>query len=386
MKKKNKSNTLNFYSLERIKKEDAHYNLIYGLRSNGKTFAVQEEGLTNYIKKGEQMAIIRRYDVDFQGKRGHEVFSHFVSNPMRGNIISELTNGEWTDIYYYSLRWYLCKYDDKGNRIKAGEPFCYAFSLAGQEHDKSTSYPRITTILFDEFLTRGMYLPDEFVTFTNVLSTIIRDRDNVKVYLCGNTVNKFNPYFKEMGLTNVLDMKMGDIQVYQFAVLDNEGRETGKVLKIAVEYSDNPNKQGKPSDVYFAFNNPKLKMITSGIWELAIYPHLPYKYNKTDITAQYFIKWENLILQCEIIFKGNSHFTYIHTKTTPIQDDNYDLVFSTEFTPQPNYRRKITQPMDTAGKKIKWFFDHDKVFYQDNEVGEIVRNYIQWCKTDRGFI
>lgn len=380
IKKNKKKSELEYYSLDRILKEEAQYNIIYGMRSNGKTFAVQDYGIDNYINYGEQMAIIRRYDMDFQGKRGQECFTHFVNNPKLGNIIEQKTKGEWTDIYYWSMRWYFCRYDDKGNRIKSPEPFCYAFSLAGQEHDKSTSYPNITTVLFDEFMTRQYYLPDEFVTFTNVLSTIIRERDNVKIFMCGNTVNKYNPYFKEMGLDNVLKMGQGDLQLYQFAAYGDT------TLRVAVEYSDNPNKQGKPSDIYFAFNNPKLKMITNGLWELAIYPHLPYKYNREDIIGEYFVEWEEEIMHCEIISIDSDIFTYIHKKTTKIQNVNNDLVFTTKYSPKPNFRRKITHPMDDIGRKILWFFNNDKIFYQDNEVGEVMRNYMQWCKAERGFI
>ena len=36
--------------------------------------------------------------------------------------------------------------------------------------------------------------------------------------------------------------------------------------------------------------------------------------------------------------------------------------------------------INEIGKKIWWFFNTDRVYYQDNEVGEIVRNYIMWCK------
>lgn len=379
--KKKIENELEFYSLTKILKECAQYNIIYGMRSNGKTFAVQELGIKNYLENGKQMAIIRRYDVDLTGKRASDTFSHFVSNEVRGNVIEELSGGKWTDIYYYSSRWYLCKYNENGERIKDATPFCYGFTLAGQEHDKSTSYPNITIILFDEFMTRGVYLPDEFITFTNVLSTIIRQRDDVKIFMCGNTVNKYNPYFKEMGLDNILKMEQGDIQVYRFAVRDKVE------LRVAVEYADNPNKNGKPSDVYFAFNNPRLKMITTGIWELAVYPHLPYKYDKKkDINDIYFIVWEQTVLQCEIITVDDVTFTYIHNKTTDLRDTDNDIIFTTEYNARYNYRRKITQPTDDAGKMIKWFFDHDKVFYQDNEVGEVVRNYLQWCKTDRGIL
>lgn len=385
-KKNDNPEELQYYRLDRIKKENAQYNIIYGERSNGKSFAVEEEILLNYIKTGEQGAIIRRYDTDLQGKLGQAVFEHFVSNPKRGNIIEQITNGKWNSIYYYSQRWYLSYIDENNNRTKDIDPFCYGFTLAGQEHVKSTSYPRVTTILFDEFMTRIYYLPDEFVTFVNVLSTIIRDRDNVKIYMCGNTVNKFNPYFKEMGLDNVLKMKQGDIQIYKFAAMKD------KVLTIAVEYSDGIAKNGKPSDVYFAFNNPKLKMITNGMWEVALYPHLPYKYKQKDIQFTFFIIWERNILQCELIQvydedkKITVTFIYIHMKTTELQNDCEDLIYSTDYDSRLNWRRKITKPIDDIDRKLMWFFKSEKVFYQDNEVGELVRNYMVWCATDKGFV
>lgn len=369
---------IKYYSLDRILAENAHYNIIYGMRSNGKTFSVQEYALKDYLETGGQLAILRRYDIDITGKRAQDMFEHLVHNQDRGNVIEELSDGQWTDVYYFASRWYLCRYDDKGIRIKDATPFAYAFSLSAQEHDKSVSYPRIKTILFDEFMTRKLYLEDEFITFTNVLSTIIRQRNDVKIFMCGNTVNKYNPYFKEMGLENVLKIEQGDIQVYRFATT-----EQGE-LRIAVEYADNPNKKGKPSDIYFAFNNPRLKMITTGVWELAVYPHLPFKYKKENIIGQYFIKWEEAILHCEIINIDGIIFTYIHNKSTLIKNEKNDIVFSKEYNPRFNYRRKITQPIDEAGQKIYWFYKNEKVFYQDNEVGEIIRNYIQWCKSDRG--
>ena len=41
---------------------------------------------------------------------------------------------------------------------------------------------------------------------------------------------------------------------------------------------------------------------------------------------------------------------------------------------------KITKPVTDLEKRIVSFFIKDKVFYQDNEIGEIVRNYLEWCK------
>ena len=354
-----------FYSLKKILSKDAQYNIIFGERSNGKTYSVLKYGLEKFCKTGEQTAIVRRWSEDFKGKRGATMYQSLVNN----HEIEKLTDGLWTDVYYYSGRWYLCKYNEKDERTVLEKPIAYGFSLGSMEHDKSTSYPEITTILFDEFLTRTMYLPDEFVLFMNVLSTIIRNRKNVKIFMLGNTVNKYCPYFNEMGLRHIKDMKVGDIDIYTYGDSD---------LKVAVEYCK-PNKQGKESDTYFAFDNPKLNMITGGAWEVNIYPHCPIKYAPKDIKFTYFIIFDEEILQCEIIMKDNNNFTFIHRKTSPIKDAEKDLIYSTEYNPLPNWKRKINKPVTELEKKIALYFAKDKVFYQDNDVGEIVRNYLLWC-------
>ena len=360
---------MKFYSLDEIKKKDATYNMIYGERSNGKSYAVLYEILKSYCHTGKQGAIIRRYHEDFRGKRGASIFAPLVNN----REVVELSKGEWTSIYYYSGRWYLAKEDEDGKLVKAEEPFCYAFALTDTEHDKSTSYPNVSIILFDEFLTRKGYLPDEFVLFMNTLSTIIRYRDDVKIYMLGNTVNRYCPYFEEMGLKHVRDQKKGTIDVYTYGESD---------LTVAVEYADSPVKK-KPSDKYFAFDNPKLEMITGGAWEIALYPHCPVKYKPKDIKFIFFIKFEESLLQCEVVMFDKYNFIFIHEKTTELKQPEKDLIFDTEYNPLYNYGRKITSPSNKIQQKIATYFVADKVFYQDNTVGEIVRNYFEWSKTDR---
>ena len=64
---KTKSNQ--FYSLARINKLQAAYNLIIGERSNGKTYACLSLAITNYVRSHKQAAYIRRWKEDFRGKR-----------------------------------------------------------------------------------------------------------------------------------------------------------------------------------------------------------------------------------------------------------------------------------------------------------------------------
>ena len=62
------------------------------------------------------------------------------------------------------------------------------------------------------------------------------------------------------------------------------------------------------------------------------------------------------------------------------------MIYSVEYSEMPNRRRKITQPTNDLERKIYSYYKKEKIFYQDNEVGETVRNYINWCQSDRGIV
>ena len=358
---------MKYYSLNKINKKDATYNVIFGERSNGKTYATLKQALEHYFDNGSQFAYIRRWSVDVQPKRMNNLFNAIIED----GYLEKLSGGKFTAIFYRTGRFYLCTYNDKGKPIYNEEDVIgYAFSLSENEHNKANSYPRVTTIIFDEFLTNKIYLPDEFILFMNTVSTIVRQRTNVKIYMLGNTVNKFCPYFKEMGLTNILSMKQGSIDLYTYG--DSK-------LKVAVEYADSK-KKFKKNNFYFAFNNPKLKMITGGAWELNIYPHAPVKWLPKNIIFTYFIDFNDNIYQCEIINKDTNVFTYIHEKTTPIKNPDKDIIYTLDYNPKINYNVNILKPLTDYQNKITWFYTHDRVYYQDNNVGDAINNYLKICK------
>lgn len=358
---------MKYYSLNKINRKNATYNVIFGERSNGKTYATLKQVLENYFSDGSQFAYIRRWSVDVQPKRMNNLFNAIIED----GYLEKLSGGKFTAIFYRTGRFYLCIYNDKGKPIYNEEDIIgYAFSLSENEHNKANSYPRVTTIIFDEFLTNKIYLPDEFILFMNTVSTIVRQRTNVKIYMLGNTVNKFCPYFKEMGLTNILSMKQGSIDIYTYG--DSK-------LKVAVEYADSK-KKFKKNNFYFAFNNPKLKMITGGSWELNIYPHAPVKWLPKNIMFTYFIDFNDSLYQCEIINKDDNVFTYIHEKTTPIKNPDKDIIYTLDYNPKINYNINILKPLNDYQNKITWFFTHDRVYYQNNNVGDAINNYLKICK------
>lgn len=361
-----------YYRLTNILKTGAQYCVIYGQRSSGKTYAALEYAIEQYFKNGSEFAIIRRWLDDFKGRRGNTMFAALENN----SVIQKASAGLWTGIAYKSMQFFLSRYEE-GKLILSEKPIGYAFAISQMEHDKSTSYPRVRTIIFDEFMTRSEYgyLNNEFVLFMNVISTIVRDRgdDNIKILMLGNSVSFTSPYFSEMGLTNIKKQKPGTIDIYEYG-------ETG--LRVAVEYTDQLTSKTN-SNKYFAFDNPRLKMITgdkSGSWEIDVYPHLPFKYAPKDILFTYFIIFDGVTLQCEIIEKEGNLITFIHRKTTELKHPNDDIIFSTEYDPRPNWCRNIYKIHNSKIKRIiSRTFDPDKIFYQDNETGEYMRNYLIWC-------
>ena len=361
--------TQKYYSPNAINRKNATYNVIFGERSNGKTYALLKQCIEQYLKDGSQMAYVRRWQEDIIGRRASRLFSALCEN----GEIEKLSKGEYTGVHYWAGKWFLCTYDENGKPIYSDQDIiCFSFALSAGEHDKSTSFPKINTIVFDEFLTNKIYLQDEFVLFMNTISTIVRKRDNVKIYMLGNTVNKYCPYFQEMGLEHIQKQKQGTIDVYKYG----ESK-----LTVAVEYCASVQDKNSPTvNKYFAFNNPKLEMITGGAWELSLYPHLPFKYKPKNVVLTYYIEFNDNIFACEIIELDDQVFTYIHAKTTPISKPDNQLIYSLDYNSKPNYNRNMFSPMTKAQQRILWFFKHDKVFYQNNNIGDAISNYLKTCK------
>lgn len=358
-----------YYNIAHLIKDypDAYYYMAFGERSNGKTYSALDYALDRYFKHGEQFAYIRRFGEDVKRKNLQTLLAAHTEN----GRINELSGGTFSLVNYTGGKFIAYNYDESNGKMSSDkEPMGYAFDLNAMEHHKSTSYPKVTTIIFDEFLSRQGYLPNEFVLFMNTLSTIIRDRMNVNIFMIGNTVNRFCPYFTEMGLTHIKDQKPGSIDVYTYA-------DTG--LSVVVEYCDPMAKRGgKRSDVYFAFDNPQLKMITSGSWEIAIYPHLNKKYRPKDVMFNFFITFDDAILHGEIIVTDTDYFLFVHPKTTPIKDENEDIVYTNEPNEKWNYRVGIRNQTDQLSITIGRLISENRVFYSDNEAGEVLRNYIMW--------
>ena len=62
-------------------------------------------------------------------------------------------------------------------------PFCRAYAISTADTTKGADPGPMKYIVFDEFITRRFYLTNEFVLYQNLLSSIIRNRDKIKIYM-----------------------------------------------------------------------------------------------------------------------------------------------------------------------------------------------------------
>lgn len=365
-----------YYSLKSIQKTNSKYNISYGERSTGKTYAVLLSAFEDYIKTGRKLALIRRWDTDFQGPQSsRSCYDSLMCDGNKVNQIERLSHGKYSGVLFSGGKYWLCTIDDLGNLQKTDEYCAIAFALSRAEHYKGASFPTVGTIFFDEFIaTGGKYLVNEYSYFVSVLSTIIRDRDDVVVYMCGNTIE--NPrtciYMKELGLTNVKNQKPCTIDIYEFGD-----------LRIACEYTGNGRANPRKSNVYFAFNK-KNCMTTEGDWELPMVPRLPHKYRPKDIKFQFIIEYDAETVMGEILLLDKSLCIFFHPKTTEIRKPDKDRVYSnTQYSTLPNWKRNILGESDKVSLAIRRLMQaNDKIYYSDNETAAIVQAYMRWCKAD----
>ena len=355
-----------YYSSDRIRKYKALYYIVIGQRSNGKTYDWKAKLLTRRAANSNFTgAYIRRLDVEIAPKNLSTLFD--------AHEIEKIFHGKFNAVEYRS-RAFTLVYKENGIIVsKDDKPFCYAFALNTWEAQKGADRGTVQTICFDEFMTRKVYLSDEFVIFQNILSSIIRDRDGAEIFMLANTVNKFCPYFKEMGLTRIDQMKQGDIDLYEYG-------DSG--LKVAVEFCAE-SENTKDVKKYFAFDNPQLQMITTGTWEIALYPHCPIDVEEKDLFKRFFIFFNNQKVCGDIVKTKDRFFILYHFHTSEYKPDEKDVIYLEQHDGCMMHCKYLTEKPTELHNLITKLIAYEREFYAGNEVGEVVRNWKLNCAMNK---
>lgn len=224
------------------------YKLIIGERGNGKTYSAKMVLINQFIMERAKFAYVRRRKDQITRKDMKRLFSDINDRAMSPDVLG--------DYIKYSVERGFYIDDDDGKPLIMG----YPFSVESSTYKKGIPWNEIKYIFFDEFLEYGNPVADEIPQFMNLISTIVRKRDDVTVIMCANTVTKMSPYFDLFGI-DLKKLKQG--QIYSFV---HQNGVTGSIEWCS---SSNITKTGsRLQDHYIGFdNNPTSNMILYGEWE-----------------------------------------------------------------------------------------------------------------------
>lgn len=141
-------------------------------RSVGKSYTYKNYCIERYLKYKEEFVIIRRYVKELKECKSsyfNDIYDNFPNNSIeiKGNkiVIDKQTAGHFIPL-----------------------------TMAG--YFKSSAFPKVYNILFDEMIPEGNYnrfLPDECNAFANLLMTIVRRRE-FRCFLMCNSISTITPY------------------------------------------------------------------------------------------------------------------------------------------------------------------------------------------------
>lgn len=210
--KKRKKTKYNFYSYDNAHNQ-YDFDIFFSLstRSAGKTTATQREiCLQNFYDSKSQFIKLCRFKDELRHVHQANWWTAIIESTLKKNNIA---------IKYKGNKYIINNISDYTNEngvlnesefIKNGEVIGYVIPIAQEQRYKSINYENCSTIIFDEFAKKESYSYGitEIDDFKSFLSTVVRMRNDVKVYFAGNILNPDNPYFAEFGI-DALQLQKG---------------------------------------------------------------------------------------------------------------------------------------------------------------------------------
>lgn len=166
-----------WYSYQKLLSQNCFLNFVMSPRGNGKTYGAKDFMIKNFVNKGKQSVYVRRTQTELDGMK----MTFFA------DIAEKYPNHKFEvigDIGYI---------DD--------EEAIFFIALSTSLKKKSSAYPKVTSIFFDEYvIAQGAstrYLKNEMFIFFELLETIFRKRNtpDLRVVLMANAVSYVNPLF-----------------------------------------------------------------------------------------------------------------------------------------------------------------------------------------------
>lgn len=323
-----------------------------GQRSNGKSFWWLAVMTMEFFEFGYHIGYVRRQKEETTITGIEEYFSD-------KNYLDFLKkNYGYDGVMCKEKKLYFITYDENGKPIREQNTlFGKAFSLSTARNFKSLHFDLIENIIFEEFITDGLYIANEWKKWNNLMSTIFRDRKG-RVILIGNTIERNCPYFREMGI-NILKLKQGTTTRYKSDGID-----------FIVEYT------GVTTQTNKMFIGQTARQITKGEWDTNAYPHLFCNLDEQEKLMKFYYCYNEFCFKCELFIYDDRKFLFIR----PYDKDNlqynyYDDIFEKGFHLERNYYNNAKKKRYA---KVWDLFVDNKVVYSDNLCGTEFNNCLKY--------
>lgn len=367
------------YSIDEIDKEGANVNLIWGERSNGKSYQVKhKKGVipfledtdrytTSYedkeniikvsIEKGKRFILMRRFK--------EEITSSWIESYFSDVDVEKLTNGDYNMITMYRKELFLTFYDIETHKSKRGLKIGYAVSLSIEQNYAGGSYLDVNDIIFEEFMSRTSYLHDEPNKLLNFYSTVDRKRGTTKLWLVGNTITRVCPYIQEWGLNEIIfNQNQGEIKTLWIPTgdIDNNGKKVE--IKLAVEHCKST---GTSSFVF----GTHAAMLNKGEWQSDPQPKLPKSYNEYKMLFRFAFHYKTFTWLCEYLMDKETKdvIWFIYPYSGKLK--NNIIVFSDIIKTSPYWQKDIYNPLIKNKTLVDLFktFRENRIFYSTDLCG-----------------
>lgn len=252
-----------YWDIDATLSHNCLFNMIVGSRGVGKTYGAKKKAVKRFLKSGDEFIYLRRYKTELQD----------IKTFWTDIIINE----EFPDL----------ELKTEGLKFKAGDKIIgHALALSTAKIKKSVAYPKVSMIIFDEYIIeKGVYhyLPDEVTAFLEFYLTVSRYRPVIVLFMA-NSITMNNPYHLHFNLAlpyNSQFMKRDDclLQLVDSPEFTEHVKQTrvGKLLaSLDNEYMqyaadnnfklDNKNFVEKRSPAARHYFNIFYKGTTYGIW------------------------------------------------------------------------------------------------------------------------
>lgn len=256
-----------FFKLKPMMSNDPDVIVIQGMRSNGKTYGVLEYCIRDYKTHGRRFIYTRRLAESITKKNIAELLDPFMVNPyVKTPLIEELW-GEGAKIRYNVGKFEVINPDDQDFE-KEIIGYVESLSTTGTWKSKYSDAQNIYNFILDEFLPlkSERALPEEINSFEQATSSVFRSHaEKCKVFLIGNTVSVYSPYFTNFGINTFSMNQQGKIYNIELP------NEVGEPTKVAFQWTPSNTKISKQTSKFM--RSSKIAMGEYEIDPVAEIPH-----------------------------------------------------------------------------------------------------------------